>query len=260
MIMLLYSLIIAFAMYSAIPMPRVDWNGKNMCYSLCFFPVVGAVLGAVCIFWNRVSVLFGVGSLARICIFSAIPIMITGGIHADGFVDAMDAVHSWQDRKKKLEILKDSHIGAFAVIMLLLYYLCMIAAISEIQFERTGTEAAFALSFIYSRTLAGTALVFGKSAKKEGLAYTFAKAGDLRIVRATLIVWNIVCVSVLCYTDLKMGIAFLFAGPLLVLRFLRHTKKEFGGLTGDLCGCFIMMAELLFAVIICVFCHLGIRI
>ena len=155
--MLLYSLIIAFAMYSAIPMPRVEWSEKNMRFSLCFFPLVGAAAGAVCIFWNRFSDFSGVESIAKICILSVIPLMITGGIHADGFVDTMDAVHSWQDQKKKLEILKDSHIGAFAVIMLLIYYLCMIAAISEIRFERTGAEAAFALSFVYSRALAGTA-------------------------------------------------------------------------------------------------------
>ena len=254
--MLLYSLIIAFAMYSAIPMPRVEWSEKNMRFSLCFFPLVGAAAGAVCIFWNRFSDFSGVESIAKICILSVIPLMITGGIHADGFVDTMDAVHSWQDQKKKLEILKDSHIGAFAVIMLLIYYLCMIAAISEIKFGWTVAEAAFALSFVYSRALAGTALVFGNSARKEGLAYTFAKAGDLRIVRVTLIVWDIACASALCYLDLKMGITFLLAGMLLVLRFLRHTKKEFGGLTGDLCGCFILMAELLFSVIVCVFCHL----
>ncbi|HAV26760.1 MAG TPA: adenosylcobinamide-GDP ribazoletransferase [Lachnospiraceae bacterium] len=255
--MILYSLIIAFAMYSAIPMPRVEWSEKNMRFSLCFFPLVGAAAGAACILWNRFSVFFGVENIARICILTAVPLVITGGIHADGFVDTMDAVHSWQDQKKKLEILKDSHIGAFAVIMLLLYYLCTIAAISEIKFEWTGAEAAFALSFVYSRALAGTALVFGNSARKEGLAYTFAKAGDLRIVRIILIMWDIACAAILCLTDLKLGIAFLLAGPMLVFRFIRHTKKEFGGLTGDLCGCFIMMAELLFCIIICVFCHLG---
>ena len=47
----------------------------------------------------------------------AIILLVTGGIHMDGYMDTMDALHSYGSREKKLEILKDSHIGAFAVIM-----------------------------------------------------------------------------------------------------------------------------------------------
>ena len=41
------SLIIAFAMYSKIPMPRADWNDKNMRYAFCWFPVIGLVIGVI---------------------------------------------------------------------------------------------------------------------------------------------------------------------------------------------------------------------
>ena len=51
----------------------------------------------------------------------AIILLVTGGIHMDGYMDTMDALHSYGNREKKLEILKDSHIGAFAVIMTVLY-------------------------------------------------------------------------------------------------------------------------------------------
>ena len=46
----------------------------------------------------------------------AIPLMITGGFHVDGFMDTMDAFHSYQEKEQKLNILKDSHIGAFAAV------------------------------------------------------------------------------------------------------------------------------------------------
>ena len=39
------SLVIAFSTYSSIPMPRVDWNDENMKYTICFFPLIGAVIG-----------------------------------------------------------------------------------------------------------------------------------------------------------------------------------------------------------------------
>ena len=66
------------------------------------------------------------------CVFLVFLLLITGGIHIDGYMDTMDAVHSYGDREKKLEILKDSHIGAFAVIMLVTYVLAAAGAFSYI--------------------------------------------------------------------------------------------------------------------------------
>ena len=39
---------VAFSMFSALPMPQVDWNERNMRYSLCAFPLVGALIGLCC--------------------------------------------------------------------------------------------------------------------------------------------------------------------------------------------------------------------
>ena len=44
---------IAFSMYSKIPMPQCDWTDDNMKYVMCFFPWIGAVIGALCIGWQQ---------------------------------------------------------------------------------------------------------------------------------------------------------------------------------------------------------------
>ena len=49
-------------------------------------------------------------------ILTVIPVFVTGGIHVDGLLDTSDALSSWQERTRRLEILKDSHAGAFAII------------------------------------------------------------------------------------------------------------------------------------------------
>lgn len=46
-----------------------------------------------------------------------IPVLITGGIHLDGLLDTADALSSYKTKEEKLEILKDSHAGAFAIII-----------------------------------------------------------------------------------------------------------------------------------------------
>ena len=107
------SCIVAFSMYSKIPMPQFEWKEEDMQYMLCFFPWVGAVIGVCLYLWNRFCAAFQVGRIAYVLFAVAIPILVTGGFHVDGFMDTMDALHSYQPRERKLEILKDSHIGAF---------------------------------------------------------------------------------------------------------------------------------------------------
>ena len=115
------SLIIAFSMYSKIPMPHLNLEEKDMRYVMGFFPLVGLVLGACQFIWYKLSVFLGVPNVSRALIFLVLPVIVTGGIHVDGYMDTSDAIHSYGDREKKLSILKDSHIGAFAVIRLLVY-------------------------------------------------------------------------------------------------------------------------------------------
>jgi len=111
------SFFIAFSMYSKIPMPQFQWKDEDMRYALCFFPWVGAVIGALWYLWKWFCDRFAVGTLCYAVVGTAIPLLVTGGFHVDGFLDTCDALHSYQPRDRKLEILKDSHIGAFAVIM-----------------------------------------------------------------------------------------------------------------------------------------------
>ena len=145
-------MIIAFSMYSTIPMPQFTWQEKEVKYVFCFFPWVGAVIGALLVGWNWICEKAGIGQLAWVLVGTAIPLLVTGGFHVDGFMDTMDAFHSYQERERKLEILKDSHIGAFSVICLLLYYLLYLAGYSEI-----GQDSIYLLASIFflSRILSG---------------------------------------------------------------------------------------------------------
>lgn len=132
---ILESFVIAFSMYSRIPMPFVEWSECGMKYAFCFFPLIGVVIGAcVCAFcW--LSVQAGLGILAFSLLGTAVPLLITGGIHMDGFLDVTDARRSFQSRERKLEILKDPHAGAFAIAGCGVYLLLYAAAFSELRLE-----------------------------------------------------------------------------------------------------------------------------
>ena len=110
-------MIVAFSMYSKIPMPRIEWNKENMKYTMCFFPLIGVVTGVLIYLAGmfldgNIFPKVNSGRLMFAAVMTLIPVFVSGGIHLDGFMDTMDALGSWGDKEKKLEILKDSHNGA----------------------------------------------------------------------------------------------------------------------------------------------------
>lgn len=164
---LIRSCIVSFSMYSKIPMPQFKWNDDDMKYMLVFFPWIGAVIGLLLMLWRYIYSHFGVADICYVCIGALIPIAVTGGFHIDGFMDTMDAFHSYKPREEKLAILKDSHIGAFAVIMLAAYGLLFMGAFSQIMNDKAFI--VFGAGFFISRCLSGIAVVSFKSAKSDGL-------------------------------------------------------------------------------------------
>ena len=159
----------------------------------------------------------------------------------DGYMDTMDALHSYGSREKKLEILKDSHIGAFAVIMTVLYVLIAAGAYSEIK--NYSVMASFCGSYFLSRIFSAIAVVSFPCAKKEGTLYMFADAAQEKIVKRSLYAELALCVlwQILMYP--KAGIMQLICALAVFGYYYYKSKKEFGGITGDLAGYFVTLCE-----------------
>ncbi len=98
----LQTIAVAFAMFSAIPVPQFDWNEKNMRYAMCAFPLIGVVSGrcGACAGCCRCRVVRAGG------LSPPHPRRVTGGIHLDGYADTCDALSSYGDREKKLDDLR----------------------------------------------------------------------------------------------------------------------------------------------------------
>ena len=178
------SIAVAFSMYSKIPMPRFVWKSEDMKYHLCFFPWIGALIGVLEVVWYQISCSWQTSFLS-LCVMAAIPLLVTGGFHVDGFLDTCDALHSYQSMEKKREILKDPHIGAFAVLSLLTAVLLGLGFLSVIS--EPEAILAFAFSFFLSRCLSGLSVVLWKSAH-DGMLQTSALTADKKCVAVVLAV------------------------------------------------------------------------
>lgn len=241
---------IAFSIYSKIPVPQFAWKEEDMRYHLCFFPWIGIVIGLMEAFWFKIVPLFGVGSLCQTLVAIALPLLVTGGFHLDGFLDTMDAFHSYQEKEKKLEILKDPHIGAFSVLMLLLYYLIYGAAFAEFHFMRQIWIAG--AGFALSRSLSGIAVVSFPAAKKEGMLAYFADSAQKKKVFVTLVLQAILYAGFMIWIDAAMGAITVVAAMLSFWYYNWKSKKEFGGINGDTAGYFVSLCENVMAVVIAV--------
>jgi adenosylcobinamide-GDP ribazoletransferase len=234
-------MIIAFSIYSRIPMPQFEWKDEYMKYMLCFFPWVGAVIGVCVWLWRMVCDRFAIGTLCYAMVGAAIPLLITGGFHADGFMDTMDAFHSYQSREKKLEILKDSHIGAFAVIMSALYGMLYIGAFSEVcDYYLLKNICA---GFVLARCLSGIGIVSFPAAKKEGMLFAFADKAQKNIVRCSLYLQGVLCILFMLWRTFLAGSVTALAAIGSFIYYYFKCKKEFGGITGDTAGYFILISE-----------------
>ena len=89
----LKGLVIAFASYTRIPMPQVDWSEENRRWSMCFFPLIGVVVGGLIWLWLALCDGLHIGPFLRGAIGAVLPLLVTGGIHMDGFMDVMDALY-----------------------------------------------------------------------------------------------------------------------------------------------------------------------
>lgn len=250
----LKSCIIAFSIYSKIPVPQFEWKEEDMKYMLCFFPWIGAIIGLCVYFWIQLCNYLDIGIICTMAIGAAIPLLITGGFHVDGFMDTMDAFHSYQPKEKKLQILKDSHIGAFAVIMLVLYELIYVGAFSEIT-DNTLLKIVCA-GFFLSRCLSGISVVSFPSAKNDGMLYLFASSSQKNIVKFVLCLQCVCCIAVILIQSLYAGIAVTAAAFFVFVYYGKRSEKELGGITGDTAGYFLLICEESIAVTAAIMNHL----
>ena len=237
---LLETAAVAFAMFSAVPVPQPVWNEKNMRYALCAFPLVGVVCGLAWWGWAALAARLSFPLLLRAAGLCLAPVLVTGGIHLDGYADTCDALASCAAPEKKQEILKDPHCGAFAVIRLCSYCVAYFALCCCVQFT-PQVGAVWLLALVLERACSGYAVAAFPLAKNTGLAHTFATAADRTTVRRVLGCLSIVLAVALF--ALGGGVLVLAAGVAL-WRYHRVAVKQFGGITGDLAGWFLQKAEL----------------
>lgn len=129
---LIRAFFMCLGMFSALPCPYRPWDEDARNLMTACLPLVGIVIGG---FWLALSMLGRVllpETLSAVLI-AALPLLLTGFMHLDGFMDTSDAVLSWRPLEQRQKILKDIHCGSFSVVAVILLILGMFAAAMDAQ-------------------------------------------------------------------------------------------------------------------------------
>jgi len=240
---LLRSIAMAFSMFSRRPMPRVEWKSDNMQYMLAVFPLVGVVIGLCLWCWCLLSSVLFLGPILFAAGLTLIPVVVSGGIHMDGFCDTVDAIASHAEPGKKREILKDTHTGAFAVIGVCTYFLLYFALCTELT---RGTKLGLFMGIVpvMSRTVSGIAGICFPTSRGGGMLDTFHNSAKKKTAVVILGLCLIICTSALLMLDFWAGIAMFTAAVLCGAYVYFMSKKQFGGMSGDVSGYLLQITEL----------------
>ena len=238
------SMVVAFGMYSKIPVPKVVWQKENMRYAFCFLPLVGLVIGMIMAGWLLIAQKFSFGDNLRAAIAVFLPAALSGGIHLDGFCDTVDALSCHQRVYRKQEILKDPHIGAFALIWVVIYLLVLFGLWSQITVSGKMVVSV-GVSFVLSRAYGASRVIKLSLAREDGLAAEFAQKAQKKTVYIVLMVWLVLALAVYWYMWLFAAIIFSMLLLLFSFWYGKMVETEFSGINGDLAGFAVEIVQLL---------------
>ena len=212
------------------------WTAEDFGRSTRFFPLVGLVLG-ICYAlaaWILVSVL-GMRALTA-ALLLILPLLLTGGLHADGFMDTADGVFSGRERERKLEIMKDSRVGSFGVVAFVLLMFLQFALLLDMS--PPLLVPVFFVMPIIGRMAMVLAVSCFPYARADGMGKTFADMADRGTVAIAAVTTSVLVIPIGLLATLALVLGIVFA-----LLFCRWMTAILGGVTGDVYGAATVLAE-----------------
>ncbi|ANB60758.1 adenosylcobinamide-GDP ribazoletransferase [Anoxybacteroides amylolyticum] len=239
--MIWHGLCLALQFLTVFPLGKeVTWEEKTARWSVRMFPVVGLVVGSVqaLVYWlflqTSVSPLF----LALFLLFFSI--FLSGGLHADGWMDVSDAFFSYRDKERRLDIMKDSRVGAFAVLSIIF----LLSFRFVFFYETIGhvVPIVFIAIPFFSRSFMSLLLLYGKLAKPTGMAAAFREhvtKSDARFIIFLLSIGIASFVAIRPVETIVLALGAVFSW----LSARSFYERQFGGITGDMLGAFVEGTE-----------------
>lgn len=193
----------------------------------------GVMFGASFIFPATVAVILGV----------AVRVLVTGALHEDGLADFFDGFGGGADRESVLRIMKDSHIGSYGVLGLILYFALIVAVLSSLPIVTAA--ALFFCGDILCKSISSgivNLLPYARPEQESKNRLIYNRTG------AALVSFLPLCLVLPFYhLLLPLEAVSAIAAPMVVfIALIHYMKYRIQGYTGDCCGAMFLITELSF--------------
>ncbi len=213
--------------------PRID-----MAHAVWAFPVAGALAGLLGAGAYAIAAWAGLPPVLSACWSVAATLLLTGALHEDGLADMADGFGGGRDASRKLEIMRDSRIGSYGALALLLSSLVRIAALAELAVP-ARVCAALVASGALSRAAIVLVLLLLPPARRDGLASmlhplprapAIVALGLALALALVLLPVTMVLPAAACALVAAVAVAWL-------------ARRQVGGHTGDVLGACAVLAD-----------------
>lgn len=259
---MLQGFIIAFSIYSKIPMPQIEQTKNNRKYIAAFLPFIGLAIAACIGIWLYFAPIFHFSRFFISMVALIIPFLITGNIHFHGFLTTINALSSHQKKEKQLELLEDSSITSLSCLNAILYFIFSAVIWNDLYpFFTTNTEKDMAIiclimmTYILSRCFSGLSIITFPKIKNTSLSLTFETC-NLKFCKIFLLLILFICCLLEFFLQPMLSGVILAIGVIFYFYYRLMALKNFGGITDNLTGWFLQNCELLLLTVILIGCKI----
>lgn len=248
----------AWGCFSIIPCPYKKWDEAARNHMLALIPFVGVLIGLINLGVYYGASYFGMDPKLQALALMFIPFWLSGFMHLDGFMDCNDAIMSRRPLEDRQRILKDSMVGAFAVITTILMFLAFYVAV--LVMVETGSLAKI-LIFVslpyFTRFVSVLNVMLAKPMGTSQYANSYLDESKAKTAHSCLVGHGVIMLAI--------GIVVVKAGlvdwqiciPLVVMALqqlvIMKGRKDLGGMNGDISGYGIVLGEMFGALILAAF-------
>ena len=236
----------ALAFLTRVPVgaARAEGEGPPLGRAVRAFPVIGALIGLAAGLVYGIASGLGLPEIVAAVLALGASALITGALHEDGLADMADGFGGGETRERKLAIMRDSRIGAYGVIALVVVLAAKVGAIAHLGADLGGTGlvvAAMIAAAAASRAAMPALMLWMQPARSDGLAADAGRPPSTHVWTG-LAIAAVLAVALLTWSGL---VAFLIAG-LGSAGIAWLAERQIGGHTGDVLGGVQQIAEVLF--------------
>ena len=239
----------ALSFLTIIPLPRRrEVSPEQVGRSIGYFPVVGIIIGLILagLYWLLRLVLPSavVSGLLLVCL-----VVLTGGLHLDGFVDTCDGIAGHKTPEARRQVMRDSRAGAFGIVGV-----CCLLIVKYVSLNSVP-ESLMMVTLVLMPVVSRWAMVYAvfayPYARPSGLGKVFKQAASQR----RLAIATLVALAVAIPWFRLAGLVIMLGVWAIVVAMAAYLKRKFSGLTGDTYGAINEVAEVGVLILVCLLAH-----